>query len=265
MDIFGFIIAIVIVVAITVGPLIMTVYKKRVLTHVYDKSVVYLASEMSYAPEKWESIRAKIDYQNPKHIPIPFISTWRGMIGQPFTSFGQIGSIWYGLLFIAMLAMLGMSKTPFKFYVPDFIDFSFFLILCLCWFVYYFLCSRVLFTVIAGLMPGTWKAVFRIIADRKRFGFAKPSDQDLEDLGTRPKDYYQNGHDWYNRVADILGGHTADEKFLKDRFGIMSMCFSGNGTGSNACRVFFMRNQKLRDLGYTVQKMGVPNDGIILS
>ena len=127
-----------IILAMTIGPLVMVVYKKRVIAKPYDKSIVYLATEMAYASEKWHAVNEYIDYDNPKTIPVPFVATWRGMIGQPFTSFGNIGSIWYGLTFLVMLIMVAISKSDLKIYAPDFLNFSLIIVLGMCWFVYYF-------------------------------------------------------------------------------------------------------------------------------
>ena len=116
------------------------------------------------------------------------------------------------------------------------------------------------------IMPATWKAVFRIVTDRRRLGLATPSEQDIADLGPRPRDYYSgSGDGWYDRARGILGGFPEDEEILKARFGIVSMCFTGNGTGGEGRRVFFLRNLPLDNLGYTVQNMGVADNGIILA
>ncbi len=111
------------------------------------------------------------------------------------------------------------------------------------------------------LMPGTWKAVFRIITDRRRLGYATPSDQDLNDLGPRGRDYYSHdGNRWYNSVLGLV-----TERFLNERFGIMDMSFKGDGSCFGGGRVFFVRNVEFNNLGYTVQNMGVPDDGIVLA
>lgn len=56
----------------TVGPLVVTMHKKRVVSNTYDKSIVYLASEISFTPENWIQIKEKIDYKKPQNIVVPF-------------------------------------------------------------------------------------------------------------------------------------------------------------------------------------------------
>jgi hypothetical protein len=128
------------IVAITVAlwPLAMVIYKKRVLCEPYDKSIVYLAAEIAYAPEKWKSVKKRIEDEKQKRIPVPFISTWRCMIGQPFKSFENIGSIWFGLICIGMAIMFLISKDNQKLYSLGFVDFLVILVMGVGWFIYYF-------------------------------------------------------------------------------------------------------------------------------
>lgn len=122
----------------TIGPLVVTMHKKRVVANTYDKSIIYLASELCFAPEHWKKIKEKINYENPQSISIPFKTIWRGMYGHHFSSFGQVGAIWYGLLFAASFAMIGLGKTPLKPFAADFMNVMFVLGLGFCWFFYNF-------------------------------------------------------------------------------------------------------------------------------
>lgn len=138
METVTFIIAAAFFLWLTIGPLFVTMHKKRLVQNTYDKSIIYLASEMSHTPDKWDDIKKEIDYDNPRKISIPFKTIWVGMYGQPLSSFGQVGTIWYGLLFLASFAMIGLSNTPLKLFAADFMNIMFILGLGLCWFFYYF-------------------------------------------------------------------------------------------------------------------------------
>ena len=127
-----------VVIVMAVWPLVAVVYKKRTISRPYDKSIIYLAVEMSYAPERWGAVKVKVNYEEPKSIGVPFIAIWRGMVSHPFSSLGRIGSIWYGLAFLSVLMMLALSNTELKSYASDFMIFSSIFIIGLCWFVYYF-------------------------------------------------------------------------------------------------------------------------------
>lgn len=122
----------------TIGPLVITIHKKRVINNTYDKSIIYLASELSFTPDNWTKIKAKIDYEKPQNIIVPFGTIWTGIYGRPFSSFGQVGSIWYGLLFLASFVMIGFGKTPLKPFAADIMNFLFVLGLGACWFLYNF-------------------------------------------------------------------------------------------------------------------------------
>jgi hypothetical protein len=122
----------------TIGPLIITMHKKRIVNNTYDKSIIYLASEISFTPEHWNKIKKKIDYEKPQKIIVPFKTIWAGIYGRPFSSFGQVGSIWYGLLFLALFAMIGFGKTPLKPFAADITNVLFVLGLGICWFFYNF-------------------------------------------------------------------------------------------------------------------------------
>lgn len=132
------VLGVVLCLAFVLGPLVIAIYKKRIITRPYDKSVVYLAAEMSYAPELWGSVRKNIDYVRMRKITVPFASTWRGMVSHPFESLGRIGAIWYGLTFLSLFALAGVISTSLKDYAVEFMNFSLVLVFCLCWFMYYF-------------------------------------------------------------------------------------------------------------------------------
>ncbi|MBB1271134.1 hypothetical protein [Shewanella sp. SR44-3] len=138
MDILITIIALGLFLWMTLGPLAITMHKKRVVSNTYDKSIVYLASEFSFTPDNWNKIKDKIDYEKPKNIIVPFKTIWAGIYGRPFTSFGQVGSIWHGLLFLALFVMIGFGKSPLKLFAADIMNFLLILGLGLCWFFYNF-------------------------------------------------------------------------------------------------------------------------------
>ena len=122
----------------TIGPLVITMHKKRVVANTYDKSIIYLASELSFTPENWKETKSKINYVTPQSISIPFRTIWIGMYNHHISSFGQVGSIWCGLLFLASFAMIGLGKTPLKLFAADFMNVMFILGLGVCWFFYNF-------------------------------------------------------------------------------------------------------------------------------
>jgi len=122
----------------TIGPLIITMHNKRIVSNTYDKSIVYLASEISFTPGKWIKIKENIDYDKPQKIVVPFNTIWKGMYGRPFSSFGQVGSIWYGLLFLASFVMIGFGQTSLKAFASDIMIFLFIVGLGACWFFYNF-------------------------------------------------------------------------------------------------------------------------------
>lgn len=138
MEAITFIVAVIIFLLMTIGPLFVTMHKKRLIQNIYDKSVIYLASEMSHTPDKWDDIKREIDHGNPRGISVPFKTIWVGMYGEPLSSLGQVGTIGYGLLFLVLFAVFGLSKTPLKFFAADFMNVMFILGMGLCWFFYYF-------------------------------------------------------------------------------------------------------------------------------
>ena len=130
--------SIIIILALTIGPLLLEIQSRRVIKNTYDKSIIYLASELSFTPDKWLKIKEKIDYNSPKNIPIPFKTIAVGMYGHPLSAFLQIGVIWYGLLFLAALSMFAVINTPFKLFASDVMATTMVLGLGLCWFIYNF-------------------------------------------------------------------------------------------------------------------------------
>lgn len=138
MDIIVIIISVIVLLCMALSPLLKTMHDKRTVNNTYDKSVVYLASELSFTPEKWNDIKDKIDYDQPNRISVPFITIWKGMYGYQFSIFGRIGAIWYGLLCLSLFAMIGFSKTPLKPFTVDIMNIMLILALGIGWFLYNF-------------------------------------------------------------------------------------------------------------------------------
>jgi hypothetical protein len=115
------------------------------------------------------------------------------------------------------------------------------------------------------LLPATWKAVFRILSDKRRLGLAEASTDDYKALGRPPRDYYSGDQrNWQDKTRQALGGFPGDEHKLNGLFGIRSMCFLGDGTGPHGHRLFFVKNLLLKNLNYTVREMGRLDDGMVL-
>jgi len=125
-------------IAITVGPLFMVINQKRVISYTCDKSIIYLASEIAYTPEKWKEIELKIDYKNPKKIHIPLIVTWKGMVSQPLTSLFSIGTIWYGIIFIILFIIFSIDKLSLGLNTYGILNNILIMSFGLCWFLYHF-------------------------------------------------------------------------------------------------------------------------------
>jgi hypothetical protein len=118
------------------------------------------------------------------------------------------------------------------------------------------------------LLPGTWKAIYRILTDRRRLNVCTPAKY-LDQLGSPPRDYWDENREWYNRVREELLSHgyplSEDEKYLEASFGIRSMCFTGNGRGPSGSRIFFARNLLLTETRHWVIDLGKPSSGNTLN
>lgn len=128
------------------------------------------------------------------------------------------------------------------------------------------------------VLPGTWKAVFRILSDKKRLGWADMSDEEAMHLGSRPRDYYAGDQNyWYNSV--IRRGYSATREakayspdFLSTRFGIDDLCFDGSGITHSSSpdslmvpsRLFLVKNMPLNAVNHRTQILGRTKDGILL-
>jgi hypothetical protein len=60
------------------------------------------------------------------------------MIGQPFKSLENIGSIWFGLIFIGMIIMFAISNDYQKLYSLGLVNLLIILAIGMGWFIYYF-------------------------------------------------------------------------------------------------------------------------------
>ena len=121
------------------------------------------------------------------------------------------------------------------------------------------------------LLPGTWKAIYRVITDARRLAIAAPRDEFQAEMGRPPRDYW--GADdhlvWYDRVRVELQSNgypkSKDEEFLVNTFGIRSMCFDGSGRSQRGSRIFFTKNLKLDQLSWWRVDLGRVNAGNILN
>ncbi|MER5267456.1 toll/interleukin-1 receptor domain-containing protein [Actinosynnema sp. NPDC002837] len=120
------------------------------------------------------------------------------------------------------------------------------------------------------LMPGTWKAAFRILSDPRRAARFTATAEELAALGRPPRDYYSPDQSrWYGSCTTgerRYTPHGADH-FLYDVLGIDDLCFDGSGitpsTGTPS-RVFFVRNVPLSTITYRVRHLGRPGDDVVL-
>jgi len=129
------------------------------------------------------------------------------------------------------------------------------------------------------VMPGTWKAVFRILSDKKRLGWIEMSEQEGAHLGYPPRDYYTDDQQfWYGAISGakwpaIGDGPSHQGSPLTEYFGITNLCFQGRGITyplsaeslTIASRIFLVRNILLKDLNYRTQSLGQTQDGVLLS
>jgi hypothetical protein len=132
------------------------------------------------------------------------------------------------------------------------------------------------------LLPGTWKAVFRAVSDRKRLGLIEPAPEERERMGVSPRDYCSQDQEyWYGRLRTPAKGPDGEDAWahpaamLHDLFGISSLCFWGTGITRESggregavarvpSRVFIMKNEQLRRLGCRLQRLGHADDGNVL-
>lgn len=117
------------------------------------------------------------------------------------------------------------------------------------------------------LLPASWKAIFRIMSDKKRIGEIKASKKDLKKLKQpyRRYDYYGDDDHWFWRLKDQLKQTDRDfDEIVNTYFGIQD-CFEGDGFGGpRRSRIFVVKNLKLSLLKYTVQNMKRVEDGILI-
>jgi len=125
------------------------------------------------------------------------------------------------------------------------------------------------------LLPGTWKAVFRVLASHRRLAMIEATPEELEALGPRPHDYYEGNQDyWYNRIMDRRESGIGPEKVspykvLEERLGLYDLCFKGAGLSERdsigiQSRIFLVKNAPLETLNVREQVLGHPNDGVLL-
>lgn len=115
------------------------------------------------------------------------------------------------------------------------------------------------------LLPGTWKAVFRILSDQKRLAMIDPTSAEINEMRYNPGDYYEGDQQkWETRVRTFFGDSPHDMIQLRNMFGIVSACFDGTGTGPNGHRIFFMKNIPVARLNCTIMDLGTLDDGNML-
>jgi TIR domain len=119
------------------------------------------------------------------------------------------------------------------------------------------------------LLPGTWRAVYRIITDPRRLGiFGASQIQEIDGEGSDGNYWNGDQRRWYRRVRSELQDSGfpihADERFLESTFGIQSMCFQGTGLSASGSRVFLSKNIPLAEIQYWRVDLGRINEGRIL-
>jgi 3',5'-cyclic AMP phosphodiesterase CpdA len=120
------------------------------------------------------------------------------------------------------------------------------------------------------LMAGTWKAVFWILADRKRLGLFPITEKEETRMGDGQQRNYYDGEQrwWYDRITAGGRGFEAPqtEALLERILGISDLCYRGEGMSSGVVpsRLFLVKNLALRDLSYTRHELGRPEDQILL-
>lgn len=117
------------------------------------------------------------------------------------------------------------------------------------------------------VLPATWKAMYRILTDKRRLGLFDAPDDAKQAMGKKPRDYYeQKSAPWESWVRVALRERTS--KFKEDPkkaiFGLHSSCFQGNGIGGNGSRLFLMQNKSVSSLNSRIQELGYPDDGIFI-
>jgi len=142
-----------------------------------------------------------------------------------------------------------------------------------------------------GLMPATWKAIFRILSSKNRLGMFSPSPEERKRLGPRGRDYYEGDQEyWFDRITsrkayEIEGkGKVSPYEMLKTHFGYDDNCFDlTGGTGIAAdidgretlhslfsnetrtpSRLFLVNNAAIAYINCRVQELGHVDDGLVL-
>ncbi len=119
------------------------------------------------------------------------------------------------------------------------------------------------------LMPGTWKAIFRILSADNRLARFKASASEIQQLGRSPRDYQQGDQRyWYDQITSRRN-RVELEQVIEEQLGLSWFCFDGSGLTRGlgttvASRVFLTRNLPLEGLNCHLQHMGHTNDGVTL-
>jgi hypothetical protein len=140
------------------------------------------------------------------------------------------------------------------------------------------------------LMPGTWKAIFRILSSKKRMPLIRASGEEKARLGSRGRDYYEGDQEyWFDRITsrkayEIEGKEIVSPyDMLKRYFGYDDNCFDlTGGTGiaadidgtephslfSNETRIpsrlFLVKNAAVESINCRVQELGHVDDKNVL-
>ena len=129
------------------------------------------------------------------------------------------------------------------------------------------------------LMPGTWKAVFRILTAKNRLNLFDATDEENAQLGAPPRDYYAGDQNyWYSRITSNerrqsgigRGEALYPDTVLRTMLGLDFLCFDGSGRTSGdsrpvPSRVFLLKNSYMENLNYRSQDLGHIDEGIILN
>lgn len=123
------------------------------------------------------------------------------------------------------------------------------------------------------LMPGTWKAVFRILSDPSRLGYFTADNDEIAQMGPRQprkRDYILGDQNyWFKRITSKFESSNRMDALLLEYFGISDTCFHGTGITDDIInyvpsRIFLVKNVQLSYLDYEIQDMGFLRDKKIL-
>jgi len=119
-------------------PGLFVLLSRITIKQAYDKSVVYLCSEVSITPDRWIEVKAKIEEDNPKNVRAPVKTILINLFNPILVGTRNISAIWYALIFILMILMLIIGKTGLQQIFGSIFLAVFYLIMIVTVFLYYF-------------------------------------------------------------------------------------------------------------------------------